>query len=156
MSTVKCFREGQWLDVDVYDLEVDDIFAYRGDTYQTTGKTYKDEDGKHVISAKPYDEGPIILDLGNPEKEHIYRVMDLVGSDLLDLKDGTFVIASLSGDNTNNYSPRLPLAQLEEFCRDNIKKYLEFYKENESHIENGKSVKMEPWWGGLQDEQPIT
>nr|WP_319490976.1 hypothetical protein [uncultured Desulfobacter sp.] len=46
-----------------------------------------------------------------------------------------------------DYSPRLPVPELEQFCRDNLDRYKQFYDQNKTAIENYDPIPaIESFW----------
>ncbi len=149
-NKVKCFKGDEWKIVDATSLVADDLIFLSGKTYVVTDKPYK-KDGKTHIPATPYEEGEITLalgDLGDSEFDYLYMAMDYAMSSLVDFKDGTFMICDL-GESTFVYSPRLPKAELNEFCKKHIDKYKAFYDEHghdEDCLQYIKKVEIERFW----------
>lgn len=144
MIVVKCFRYDAWINVNVLDLENGDIFSHKGSTYITTGEP-RILDGKPHVPAELYDSGPIILAIGKG-RDFIYMAMDYVNSPAHNFGDGTMQICKFEDGNTNVYSPRLPITELNEFCKENINQYESFFHKNERHIESGESIEMPKFW----------
>lgn len=146
MQTVKCFKRDHWCDIDVFEMKEGDIFAQGGQTYVTTGKAFIDENGKTNVPADLYDSGPIRIAVGIKGQDFIHMAMDFVGSPAHDFGDGTMQICDLEDGNTNIYSPRLPIAKLNAFCKEHIDKYEEFFEKHEHDLDRGISIKMARFW----------
>lgn len=144
MKTVKCFKHDTWQETDVYALEVDDIFSHQGKTYIVKGKPYLLE-GKPNIPAELYESGTIILNF-DKNREYIHMVMDYVFSPAVEFDDGSMIIADLSDGSTNVYSPRLPISKLNEFCKQNLEHYENFFHKHERKLESGESIQMPKFW----------
>lgn len=144
MIVVKCFRYDAWESVNVLDLESGDIFSHKGSTYITTGEPHI-LDGKPHIPAELYDCGPIVLAIGKG-RDYIHMAMDYVNSPAHDFGDGTMQICEFYGGNTNVYSPRLPIAELNEFCKENISHYEAFFSKYERELESGDVIEIAKFW----------
>ncbi|EGR3042381.1 hypothetical protein ACOJUY_004314 [Vibrio alginolyticus] len=142
--TVQCFKSDSWEEVDVFSLEKGDIYKLRGDTFVVSGKPIM-EDGQPVIPSSIYESGAIEINFSKG-REFIYMVMDYVDSPATDFKDGTMQICSLDGTGTNVYSPRLPVSELNAFCKQHLARYENFFRQNETAITSGKKVAMAKFW----------
>lgn len=144
MKMVKCFRHDSWVNIDVFEMESGDIFAHQGQTYVTTAKAYI-SGGKTHVPAVVYDCGPIVLALGKG-RDYIHMAMDYVCSPAHEFGDGTMQICEFEGGNTNVYSPRLPVSELNEFCKAHIDNYEAFFNKHERQLESGVAIEMPKFW----------
>ncbi|BCL74143.1 hypothetical protein TUMSATVNIG1_61270 (plasmid) [Vibrio nigripulchritudo] len=141
---VHCFKYDSWERIDVFSLENGDVFVERGKSYVCTGKP-KMENNKPVVPAKLYDTGGIVINLSK-EREFITFAMDCVGSPAHEFSDGTMQLCDFSGQSTFVYSPRLPIHELNTFCREHKETYEEFYNRHEAKLYNGIQVGMDKFW----------
>ncbi|MCG9576068.1 hypothetical protein L1D14_07425 [Vibrio tubiashii] len=144
ISTVQCFRDDVWEEVDAFELQPGDVFVQSDSTYIAKGPAYK-ENKQVVIPAEAMPEGPIEINLGG-ELEFVTMAMDMVCSGAHRFSDGTMIISELIGGNTNVYSPRLPVSELNEFCKQNIDTYTDFYEKHQDRLENGDRIEMKHFW----------
>ncbi|HAS8195741.1 TPA: hypothetical protein I7682_17825 [Vibrio vulnificus] len=144
MQTVMCFKHDSWVDTNVFEIEDGNIFTLEEQTYLATAKPYA-LDGKIYIPAKVYDTGPIVLNF-DKGLSYIHMVMDYVCSPAHDFGDGTMQICEFEDGNTNVYSPRLPVAELNEFCKVHIDHYEEFFIKHERLLESGVAIEMPKFW----------
>ncbi len=142
--SVKCFRYDQWVDVDVSEIVADDIFSFRGQTYVATGKVVMDGNTPQIPS-KRLESDTIVLNFDS-NREFITMAMDYVGSGAQEFEDGTIIICELASTDTCVYSPRLPVNELNAFCREHLKHYQAFYDTHKATIEDGGRVAMEKFW----------
>ncbi|ELH0870594.1 hypothetical protein Q9888_002712 [Vibrio cholerae] len=144
MKTVKCFKRDEWVDTNVFDMDSGDIFAHQGQTYVATAKPYM-SDGKPNIPAELYDSGPIILNFDR-SRDYISMAMDYVCSPAHEFGDGTMQICDFEGGNTNVYSPRLPIAELNDFCKAHMEHYEAFFDKYEKRLDSGDVIEMPKFW----------
>lgn len=144
LNLIKVFRKDEWLEVDVDELKVDDLFALNKQLYVMTDSVYY-KDGKPNVPAKLYESSGIVIDFSE-DMNFVHMAMDCVFSDAHDFGDGTMIISNFDGENTNVYSPRLPRKELNEFCEIHQEKYLAFLKENEGELEKGLFIQIEKFW----------
>ncbi|MGF1894018.1 hypothetical protein L4D18_21595 [Vibrio campbellii] len=144
MKTVKCFKHDSWLDINATDLANGDIFTLQGQTYVATGKPYV-SDGALNIPSEVYDSGPIVISLEKGQ-DYIHMAMDYVSSSAQDFGDGTMQICEFEDGNTNVYSPRLPIAELNDFCKKNIAQYKAFFAKHEQQLDAGDVIAMPKFW----------
>ncbi|MGR5555695.1 hypothetical protein ACQKQC_05275 [Vibrio fortis] len=148
MATVLKFDGDDWSPIEATSLKQDDIFILNGNTYIAKGPaTVDSENGELTVCAEPYNEGPIVLDLGsNSETEYIMMVSDYVGSSATNFNDGTMMICDLTCKHGYVYSPRLPTKELNEFCKKHKETYYQFYNQHRALIDDGKAIKLERFW----------
>lgn len=144
MHTVKCFKREQWEDTDVMDLESGDIFVHGERTYVLKEKPFLDN-GKTNVPAELYDSGAIVLNFSR-DRDYIHMAMDYVCSGAHEFEDGTMIICEFGDGNTNVYSPRLPVAKLNDFCKQNIEQYKSFFNKFERELESGERIEMPKFW----------
>ncbi|MGR2997587.1 hypothetical protein ABMY12_20830 [Vibrio vulnificus] len=144
MQIVKCFKYDKWVDTNVFEIEGGDIFAHQGQTFLAKAKPYI-QDGETHVPAEVYDCGAIILNF-DKELNYIHMAMDYVCSPVHDFGDGTMQICEFEGGNTNIYSPRLPVSELNKFCKVHIDRYEEFFQKHELQLESGAVVEMPKFW----------
>lgn len=143
--TIERLIYDRWERTPVFDLEPGDIIR-QGDVLAVVQSDPYRENGAIQVPGEQYNSGPIKLCLGGTDMESITRVMDYVGSDLHEFPDDTAMIADLERGPGHIFSPRLSLASLEVFCRENIKRYEAFYQHYQGQIDNGGPVAMTPFW----------
>ncbi|ELP6119471.1 TPA: hypothetical protein I7730_00255 [Vibrio vulnificus] len=148
MTIVQRFDGDNWSPIEATSLRESDIFIANGNTYIAKGPASVDtESGKLTISADPYSEGPIIIDLGgNPETEYIMMVSDFVGSGVTNFNDGTMMICDMNCKHGYVYSPRLAIKDLNEFCKKHKETYSKFYDKHRDEIDDGKAIHLESFW----------
>lgn len=139
-----CFKHDSWVNTNVFEMESGDIFTHQEQTYVATAKPYV-LDGKPHVPAEVYDCGPIVLNF-DKGLDYIHMAMDYVCSPAHDFGDGTMQICELKDGNTNVYSPRLPVAELNEFCKTHIDHYEAFFNKHESQLESGVAIEMPKFW----------
>ncbi|MBF4374509.1 hypothetical protein [Vibrio anguillarum] len=141
---VACLKHDSWIDTDVFELDSGDVFLLNGKSYVAKEKAYI-EDGKPNIPARLYGSDEIVINLSK-EREFIMMAMDYVYSSASEFGDGTMMICGLSDGNSNIYSPRLPVVELNAFCQKHIEQYRSFFNENEKALESGRFVAITKFW----------
>lgn len=141
------FDHDHWSLALVHDLETGDVVYHQGQLIEVIDNPYEKEGWYHVPVRIP-EPKPIILAFGQPweGKRYIGMSMDYVRAGLTKFEDGTALICELQDGPGAIYSPRLPILDLEEFCKSNIDKYEAFFESNEERLEKGVIVPMEQWW----------
>ena len=142
--TVKCFKRDSWLEIDALSLVDGDTFVHKDETYICTGSPYFSDGLLHVPS-EIYDSGAILLASGEG-RDYIYMAMDYTSSPAHDFGDGTMQICQLGDGKTHIYSPRLPITELNEFCKENINHYETFFSKYKSQLYQGDSIEMTRFW----------
>jgi hypothetical protein len=125
-------------------MESGDIFAHQGQTYVTTAKPYL-LDGKPNVPAALYDSGPIVINFDR-SRDYITMAMDYVCSPAHEFGDGTMQICDFEGGNAHVYSPRLPIPELNEFCKAHIDIYVAFFDKYERQLDSGVVIEMPKFW----------
>ncbi|MDC5870229.1 hypothetical protein OPW39_15585 [Vibrio europaeus] len=144
MQTVMCFKHDSWVATDVFKMESGDIFAHKNQTYVVTAKPYV-LDGKPNVPAELYDSDPIVINFDKGQ-DYIHMAMDYVCSPAHNFGDGTMQICEFADGNTNVYSPRLPVAELNEFCKAHIDHYEAFFNKHERQLESGVAIEIPKFW----------
>lgn len=143
-TTVKCFKYDSWEEVNILDLKKGDTFVYKGETYISTDKPFFSDEVLNV-PAEIYDSGAIFLAL-EKGRDFIHMAMDYTSSSAHNFGDGTMQICEFGGGKTNIYSPRLPIVQLNDFCKENIKHYESFFSKYEHQLDRGDAIEMAKFW----------
>lgn len=139
---VSQFKWDRFQQVDVFTLVEGDQVIVAGSMITVAGPAYE-EDGQVHLPAAPIEQAVILVDFSDTAAT---RAMDYVGSSVHDFGDGTAIIAELDGSSDLVYSPRLPKAELEAFCQEHLERYKAFNDQHSEAIEDGDTVRMEPWW----------
>lgn len=148
MSNILKLDYDKWVQASASELLAGDYVMASGRCFILAEPPVITEGGKR-IELRPVMESempPIKVMLGqNDGLEYAVRVMDYVLASLMTFGDGTAMIADFEC-SSNIYTPRMSEEKLEEFCRANLQRYVDFYEQNESDIENGKHVDFKPFW----------
>ncbi|MBY7854278.1 hypothetical protein KW429_11280 [Vibrio fluvialis] len=144
MQPVKRFEYDHWVDVDISQIASGDIFVLHDVAYMATAQPSM-SDAKLVCGADIYKGGGHTLNFGKG-RDYLCMVMDYVSSPAHDFGDGTVLICDIGRGSTNVYSPRLPLEQLNEFCKTHLDRYETFYRHNRRRIQAGEQPHFDKFW----------
>lgn len=139
---VSQFKWDRFHAVDVFSLVEGDQVIVAGTMITVAAPAYE-RDGQIHLPANSIEQAVILVDFSDTAAT---RAMDYVGSSIHDFGDGTAIIAELDGSSNHVYSPRLPKAELEVFCAKHLHRYEAFHTRHTDAIDDGDSVRMEPWW----------
>ena len=147
MSMIECFLRDKWEIVPVSQLKGGELVRQADQLYDVKGPVYM-KDGVPTLPADIHNPGPIKLAIGEHIEgiEHIVMAMDLLGADLREFPDNTGLLAIFELGDGYIYSPRLPMEELEAFCRRHIERYQAFFDEHIEDFDKGNNVPMVPWW----------
>lgn len=147
MPNLEILKYDRWETRPINDLEEGDTFRHEGRIFKSQGEAEKREDGWH-IPGKRADNGPITLAVGErySKIEAVVMVMDFCMSTLHEFEDGTCMIASLERGEGYIYTPRLPEAELNDFCNKHLDHYEDFFRTNQDAIEDGQYIPMTRFW----------
>lgn len=139
------FNYDQWISATVSDVNVGDVLMYNGQVFKLKSEP-RDIDGVTHLDGGPATDNVIKVAIDDPDKQHIIEAMDCVGSSLMEFDDGTGIITEFDSASPYVYSPRLPLPELETFCKSHIGSYRRFYDDHREAINDGRPVKMTGFW----------
>jgi|GEM_PF-1815530 len=142
------FDFDSWVVVEPHDLKEGDIFAYGDTTALFKGLDLAGANSATQIIAESIQDDPIRIQLGEKgsDWEFIVMAMDFAGSSCHEFGDGSAIISDFADGKTAVYSPRLPLKELNKFCKENLSVYETFYNNHFISIDDGKSIPMERFW----------
>ncbi len=146
---IERFHFDRWESVSVAELNPGDWIYVKNATHVLHEKPSL-KDGRIVLRANRLSdaEGPIRLLVGEYANalDHVAMAMDYTNSSLNEFGDGTGILIDLETGPGAVFSPRLPLAELEVFCRENIALFEAHFNQNETALDQGKIVAIEPFW----------
>ncbi|REC93355.1 hypothetical protein [Kushneria indalinina] len=151
MPTAHCFVWDRWKEVESSDLRAGDLIHRAGELFEVIAPAYM-KDGKPHLPANRVEQGPIKLMVGEFAEglDHVCIAMDLTGAELREYDDGDAQLVDLEAGPGHIFSPRLPRAELEDFCRTNIERYQVFFDQHEARLDRGQQIQLEPWWEGQE------
>lgn len=144
MHLVQVLSHDHWVKKDVFELVAGDVWQLNSQNYLVTGAAYL-ENGRQIVPCELIEDNEVRLRFDSREK-YIHMAMDYVGSSATAFDDDTMMICDLSGETTNIYSPRLPMEELNSFCKRHLNKYEAFFTRHQNKIKNGQSIAMAKFW----------
>lgn len=147
MAELQVLDFDKWAKKPVESVRKGDTFRLKGHIFKSLGEATKNDDGWHIPGRRT-DNGPITLAVGERYSniQAIVMVMDFCMSTLHEFEDGTCMIASLESGPGFIFTPRLPEAELNEFCEKHLDHYESFFNANQDAIDSGRQTPMERFW----------
>ena len=142
---VKKFIFDKWVQVEESELVAGDIVIINNKTLVVQGPLFYEE-GKAKLPAEAYPSEPPRLLFGAKDKEYICMAMDYCGSSAQEFDDDTMMIIDIDDGRSLIFSPRLSVAYLNNFCKDNMEKYIEHFDKNINELERGWVVPIKHFW----------